>query len=112
MNGSVRTVTEVQIGTWVVRILIIAALLAVLLAGVGVLLAPRAVSRLHFLAAVTTVALPLFCLAGIVQQGVSSTSATLLLIGAIGALSGPVMSMAIGRLLVRRTASDDRGPLP
>jgi multisubunit Na+/H+ antiporter MnhG subunit len=85
----------------VVVVLLAAAVLVVLLAGAGVLVARQPVSRLHFLAVATTVALPLLAAAAVVQQGLSLTSAAVAVIALVGALSGPALAIAIGRAMIR-----------
>lgn len=85
----------------VVTALLAAALLVALLAGAGVLLARQPISRLHFLAVATTVALPLLAAAAVVEQGLSLTSAAVAVIALVGALSGPALAVAIGRAMVR-----------
>ncbi|NUP74891.1 MAG: hypothetical protein HOQ07_09645 [Sinomonas sp.] len=80
------------------------AVLIVAYAGFGALLARTPLDKLHFLAPVTTLAVPLFSVAAIIAFGVSLGSATMAVIALGVALSGPAVTTAIGR-----TLADEQG---
>lgn len=72
----------------------------------GMLLARSTLDKLHFMAALTSVVTPLVAIAAAVQGGVSLSSATTLLIGAMVAVSGPVLTMAVGRVIEQERSAD------
>lgn len=80
-------------------ILVVAALVVVAFSAVGVLIARRPLTRLHFLAAVTTIAVPLFCLAAVLASGVSLGSAVIVLTALAVAFGSPVLTAAVARAL-------------
>ena len=82
------------------------AVLLVAYAGVGALLARSPLARLHFLAPVTTLAAPLFCVAAVIQFGVSLGSATVVAIALAVAVSGSPVTTAIGRALAQEQGAD------
>ncbi|WP_035741930.1 monovalent cation/H(+) antiporter subunit G [Arthrobacter sp. MA-N2] len=91
-----------------------AAFFEVIFAGLGVLtaafgcvgaaMAREPLARLHFLAPVTTLAVPLFSIAAVGYFGFSLGSATIILIALVVAFSGPAVTIAVGR-----TLADERG---
>ena len=83
-----------------------AATLIVAYAGVGALWARAPLAKLHFLAPVTTLAVPLFCIAAVVHFGVSLGSATAVLIAIVAAASGSPVTTAIGRALAEEHGVD------
>ena len=89
-----------SIRTGVVDALVIAALILVSWSAVGMLIARRPITRLHFLAPITTVALPLFGLAAMITIGPTLGSAAVALTVAATALSGPMLSTAIGHAMI------------
>ena len=87
------------------------AVVAAAFGGVGALLARTPLARLHFLAAVTSIAVPLTAAAAAVSFGVSLGAATAVLIALVVALSGPPVSVAIARRLADEQGLDvERGP--
>jgi Na+/H+ antiporter subunit. len=62
--------------------------------------------RLHLLAPVTTLAVPLYGLAVILRMGMSLSSATVVVIVLLVAVSGPVLSTAIGRAIAQESGMD------
>lgn len=91
-----------------------AALLEAIFAGLGVLaaafgcvgavLAREPLAKLHFLAPVTTLGVPLFSIAAVIYFGFSLGSATIILIALVAAFGGPAVTIAVGRSL-----ADERG---
>ena len=82
------------------------AVLLVVYASCGALFARTALARLHFLAPVTSLALPLVALAAIIAFGVSLGSATVLAIALVGSLSGPAVTAAVGRAIAAEAGHD------
>ncbi|BCT74903.1 hypothetical protein SCMU_07450 [Sinomonas cyclohexanicum] len=82
------------------------ALLVVAYASCGALLARTALDRLHFLAPVTTLAVPLFSLAAVIAFGVSLGSATVLAVALVAAGSGPAVTAAVGRAVAAEAGHD------
>lgn len=82
------------------------AVLIVAYAACGALLARSPLARLHFLAPVTTLAVPLLCLAAVVSLGVSLGSATIGAIAAVVAVSSPALTAAVGRALASEEGTD------
>jgi multicomponent Na+:H+ antiporter subunit G len=83
---------------WVVLGLLGLAALVVVLSAVGLLAAPSALSRLHFIAPVTSLAAPLVGLAYVVDQGIGLAAGLVLVVVGVLALTGPPLGAAIGRL--------------
>jgi multisubunit Na+/H+ antiporter MnhG subunit len=98
-----------SIRTGAVDALVIAALILVSWSAVGMLIARRPITRLHFLAPITTVALPLFGLAAMITIGPTLGSAAVALTVAVTALSGPVLSTAIGHAMIIDESADQAG---
>jgi multicomponent Na+:H+ antiporter subunit G len=84
--------------------------LVLLFAGVGTLLLsvfvftvlPRPYARIHALSTATSLGAPLVALALAVEAGPGRSAVKLLVIGALIALSGPVTTMAIGRVTAQQ----------
>jgi multisubunit Na+/H+ antiporter MnhG subunit len=74
------------------------AALVVVLSAVGLVAAPSALARLHFIAPVTSLAAPLVGVAYVVDQGMGLAAGLVLLIVGLLALTGPPLGAAIGRL--------------
>lgn len=74
---------------------------ALLLAALAVLVLPTPYARLHALAPASSLGVPLICLALAVDAGPGRTAVKLLFIGALTAVSGPVVSIVIGRTMAR-----------
>jgi multisubunit Na+/H+ antiporter MnhG subunit len=74
------------------------AALVVVLSAVGLVAAPSALARLHFIAPVTSLAAPLVGVAYVVDQGIGLAAGLVLLIVGLLALTGPPLGAAIGRL--------------
>ncbi|MDP9882668.1 uncharacterized membrane protein YoaK (UPF0700 family) [Sinomonas atrocyanea] len=82
------------------------AILVVAYAAGGALLARTPLGRLHFLAPVTTLAVPLLAVAAVLALGVSLGSASVLVTAAAIALSGPALTAAVGRALAAEAGAD------
>jgi multicomponent Na+:H+ antiporter subunit G len=74
---------------------------ALLLAALAVVALPTPYARLHALAPASSLGVPLICLALAVDAGPGRTAVKLLFIGALTAVSGPVVSIVIGRTMAR-----------
>lgn len=85
------------------------AVLIVAYASYGALFARSTLARLHFLAPVTTIAVPLFSLAAVLAFGVSLGSATVVAIALVVAASGPVLTAAVGRAVAAESGVDVGG---
>lgn len=72
--------------------------LVVVLSALGLVAAPSALARLHFVTPVTSVAGPLVGVAVAVDQGLGLSSGLVLLVVALLAVTGPVLGAAVGRL--------------
>jgi multicomponent Na+:H+ antiporter subunit G len=72
--------------------------LVVVLSALGLVAAPGALARLHFVTPVTSVAGPLVGVAYAVDQGLGLASGMVLLTVALLAATGPVLGAAVGRL--------------
>jgi multisubunit Na+/H+ antiporter MnhG subunit len=81
-----------------VLVLLGLAALVVVLSAVGLVAAPSALSRLHFIAPVTSLAAPLVGVAYVVDQGIGLAAGLALLVAGLLALTGPPLGAAIGRL--------------
>ncbi|MCQ9165756.1 MULTISPECIES: monovalent cation/H(+) antiporter subunit G [unclassified Arthrobacter] len=62
--------------------------------------------RLHFLSLITTGVVPAAVVAAAVQEGPSLGAAMVLAIGLVVVLSGPVLSMAVGRVIEEELHAD------
>ncbi|HTW20629.1 MAG TPA: monovalent cation/H(+) antiporter subunit G [Mycobacteriales bacterium] len=78
--------------------LLAAALLVILLSGVGALTMRTTFGKLHYLTPVTSVAGPLFAAAIVVHTGWGITAGLQLLIVALLGVTGPILQMATGRV--------------
>jgi multicomponent Na+:H+ antiporter subunit G len=78
-------------------VLLVGGLAALLLAALALLVLPGPYQRLHALAPATTLGLPLVCLALAVDAGPSRAAVKLLVVAALVGVSGPVVTLAIGR---------------
>ncbi|RKN40845.1 cation:proton antiporter [Streptomyces hoynatensis] len=81
-----------------------------LLAGLALLVLPGPYARVHALSPATSLALPLVCLALALDTGPGRQALKLLFIGLLGALSGPVTTLAIGRTAWRASAPGEEPP--
>lgn len=72
--------------------------LVVALSAIGLVAAPSALARLHFVTPVTSVAAPLVGIACAVDQGLGLTAGLVLLTVGLLAVTGPVLGAAVGRL--------------
>jgi len=79
--------------------LVILALLLMTVAAVGLVVARNPITRLHFLAPASTLALPCFGIAAMISEGLSLGTATIALTIVAGALSSPVLTTSIARLM-------------
>ncbi|WP_138445061.1 monovalent cation/H(+) antiporter subunit G [Sinomonas susongensis] len=75
------------------------AVLVVAYASLGAVLARSPLARLHFLAPVTAIAVPLFAVAGVIYFGASLGGAAVAVVALVIAFTGPSMTTAIGRAL-------------
>lgn len=98
--GTVRTVVS--------DALVILALAAIVVTGVGISAARSPVTRLHFLAPASTIALPLFGIGAIINQGLTLGSAAIAVSVIAGALSAPVLTTSIARLVAAEESDDAR----
>jgi multicomponent Na+:H+ antiporter subunit G len=86
---------------------------ALLLAALGLVALPTPYTRLHALAPATSLGVPLICLALALDAGPGRAAVKLLFIGALTAVSGPVISVVISRTMAREgEAPDGRGEAP
>lgn len=74
---------------------------ALLLSAAALAVLPTAYGRLHALAPATSLGLPLVCLGLAVDAGAGRAAVKLLFIGALTAVSGPVITVVIGRTMIR-----------
>jgi len=93
----------------VADVLVILALLLMTVAASGLVLAKEPVTRLHFLAPASTLALPCFGIAAILAQGPSLGSAAIAVAVAAAALSAPALTTSIARLISSAEAGDRSG---
>ncbi|NGN68853.1 monovalent cation/H(+) antiporter subunit G [Streptomyces sp. A7024] len=71
-------------------------------AAVALALLPGRYARLHALALSTSAGAPLIAVAAAVDTGVGRAAVKLLFVGALLVVSGPVTSMAVGRVTAQR----------
>lgn len=105
-------ITGLSIGavrSGVVDGLVVLALLVITVAAVGLVVTRNPVTRLHFLAPASTLALPCLGIAAMINEGLSLPTATIALTVAAGALSAPVLTVSIARLVSAET-SDQPAP--
>jgi len=77
----------------------------------GMLVARTVLDRLHFMAAITSAVAPLVAIAAAVHEGVTLSAAMVLATGLIVALSGPVLAMAVARVIEQEHNADtERSP--
>jgi len=81
-------------------VLLVAGTAVLLLSACALLALPRPYARLHALAPATSLGAPLIALALAVDTGPGRGAVKLLAIGALLAVSGPITTMAIGRVTV------------
>ncbi|MFC4242931.1 monovalent cation/H(+) antiporter subunit G [Gryllotalpicola reticulitermitis] len=79
--------------------LLAAALAVVVFSAAGAVAARDPIARLHFLAPVTTLAVPLFCASAALTLGLTLGTATIVLTGVVLAFGGPVLTAAVARSL-------------
>lgn len=82
---------------------------ALLLAAAALAVLPTAWGRLHALAPASGLGVPLVCLGLAVDAGAGRAAVKLLAIGALTAVSGPVVTVAIGRTVVRAGGPEAAG---
>lgn len=97
--GGVRTV--------VIDGLVIVALAILMITAVGMMIGRSPLTKLHFLAPAGTLALPLFGLAAVISQGLTLGSAAIALAVVGGALSSPVLTTSIARLVAAENGTDE-----
>jgi multicomponent Na+:H+ antiporter subunit G len=88
-------------------ILLAAGTAAILLAAAALLLLPTPYARLHALSPASSLGIPLICLALALDAGPGRQALKLLFIGALTAVSGPVLSIVIGHTMAREDADGD-----
>ena len=81
---------------------------ALLLAAAAAAVLPTAYGRLHALAPAAGLGVPLVCLGLAVDAGAGRAAVKLLAVGVLTAVSGPVLTVAIGRTMIR-TGGQDAG---
>ena len=108
MNELITGLAVGAVRSGIVDGLIILALLILTIAGIGLVVGRTPTTRLHFLAPASTLALPCFGLAAVIDQGLSLGSAAIALAVLAGALSAPVLTTSIARLV----ASEHTDPAP
>lgn len=91
MVGGVRTI--------VVDVLVMLSLLVLVITAVGMTVGRSPLTRLHFLAPAGTLGLPLLGLAAVISQGPTLGSSAIALAVIAGALSSPVLTTSIARLV-------------
>lgn|GEM_PF-5930585 len=91
-----------------VDILVILALAVLVISAVGMISGRNVVTRLHFLAPVTTLALPLFGIAAMIDLGPTLGSAAVAVSVAAAALSAPMLTTSIARLITARDGASGR----
>lgn len=72
-----------------------------IVASVGALLAREPLDRLHFVTPVTSLATPIVALGLALREGVTLAAALIGVTALVVALTGPVLSAAVGRVLAR-----------
>ncbi|MYS23432.1 multisubunit sodium/proton antiporter, MrpG subunit [Streptomyces sp. DvalAA-14] len=82
---------------------------ALLLSALALLALPTAYTRLHALAPASSLGVPLICLALALDAGGGREAVKLLFIGALTAVSGPVIAIVIGRTMAREGEAPDGG---
>lgn len=90
--------------------LLVAGVAALLLSALALLVLPGPYTRLHALAPGTSLGVPLICLALAVDAGPGRAAVKLLVIGALLAAGGPVVSIAIGRTIKRDASRSGEEP--
>jgi multicomponent Na+:H+ antiporter subunit G len=83
---------------------------ALLLAALALLALPTPYARLHALAPAGSLGVPLICLALALDAGPGRAAVKLLFIGALTAVSGPVISIVIGRTMAQEGERANGGP--
>jgi multicomponent Na+:H+ antiporter subunit G len=90
--------------------LLAAGVAAVLLAALALLVLPTPYARLHALSPASSLGVPLICLALALDAGAGRGAVKLLFIGALTAVTGPVLTVAIGRTMSREGERPDGVP--
>ncbi|WP_214427632.1 monovalent cation/H(+) antiporter subunit G [Paenarthrobacter sp. DKR-5] len=72
----------------------------------GAAFARDPLARLHFVAPVTTLAVPLMAVAGVIYFGISLASATIVLTTLVVVFSSPAVTVAVGRKLAEERGLD------
>jgi multisubunit Na+/H+ antiporter MnhG subunit len=86
-------------------VLLAAGVIVAVVSALGAVVARDLRVRLHFLTPVTSVAGPLVGAAVVVANGMGSMAVQAVLVVALLAVTGPVLSVATGRLVARRAES-------
>lgn len=92
--------------TVLVDVLVTLALVVLGITAVGMTIGRSPLTRLHFLAPAGTLALPLFGLAAVISQGLTLGSTAIALAVIAGALSSPVLTTSIARLVAAEDGDD------
>lgn len=92
--------------TVVEAVFAVLAVLVVAYASVGALTARSPLAKLHFLAPVTTIAVPLFGVAAVIFFGIGLGGAAVAVVALVVAFSGPSLTTAIGRALAAEQGID------
>ncbi|WP_329129952.1 monovalent cation/H(+) antiporter subunit G [Streptomyces sp. NBC_01476] len=81
--------------------LLVCGMAALLLSALALLALPTPYARLHALSPAASLGVPLICLALALDAGPGRAALKLLFIGALTAVSGPVVTIVIGRTMAR-----------
>lgn len=111
----IEVVCDLSIGvvrSGVVDGLVILSLLLILIAGAGLVAAREPITRLHFLAPASTLALPCIGVAAMIDEGFSLSTATIALAVAAASLSSPVLTISIARLISAEDADHPASERP
>lgn len=95
--------------TVLVDVLVMLALVVLVVTAMGMTIGRSRLTRLHFLAPAGTLALPLFGLAAVISQGLTLGSTAIALAVIAGALSSPVLTTSIARLVAAEDADVEDG---
>jgi monovalent cation/proton antiporter MnhG/PhaG subunit len=98
----------VNAGTWPVFVLLLIAVACTCIGAVGLVISPGALNKLHFTALAGSVAIPLECIALIVEHGASQVTVKAILLGVLSILTNAVLTHATARAVRVSTKGDWR----
>ncbi len=93
---------EVNAGHVLAVALLVCGCAALLLSALALTVLPTPYTRLHALAPATSLGVPLICLALALDAGGGRQAVKVLVIGALTAVSGPALTIVIGRVMARQ----------